>query len=668
MARMVNVHGRFFPGRKAPQPIKTINVNSKRRNTNEKIRLDIIAPLDNPQIHVIRRLGGLGDVIMTLPLCATFKRIIPHCTLTYVTDTEYAKGGLKEIAEHCPYIDRVISTKKYKSEEADYTVDVTSTGLIHEKSGTVPPNRIDMFAEEAGLSVEDNPVPCYIVEPTERELAKKEIMKYLGNKIRKNTNIIAIQVRSNDSRRTWPIEQTKGLIKRLQQDENNLILIFDWGKTIDMWKPLAASNIIPILDRSIADTGGLLEQCDIVVCPDSYILHHAGALNKKIVTIFGPIPPQSRINHYINATAVTYDKCPAQPCWYLPSCVRKVGTNGPEKFECLTKITVDMVYNTIQKKLKEEEKTFEQIIYGKDISVAGQNNIILVKRKTRGIGDILMALNGIEALKLKYPGKEIHLAVPKELHEILAYNPNIDRLLDSNQSINQKRYYLTADISTPCARYESGKVQRREPVQKSRVEIFAESLGTRNYIPDLLPRYYVSKEENKIAKQFFTTIKNKKKTIFFAPLSAEKYRDYPKEYWQELVDRLKLSYNILLATSKEGNDLKDINDISKKSFREKMAILNLCDGCITVDSAPLHVAAALNIPCVAIFGPIDPRARCKRYKNTTVLISDLDCVPCWRNGITKCKQKSKEHPQVISKCIELITPAKIAKVIKDKFI
>ncbi len=56
------------------------------------------------------------------------------------------------------------------------------------------------------------------------------------------------------------------------------------------------------------------EQIDVVVCPDSALLHLAGALNKKIVTIFGPIPPQSRINYYANAT-VLIKRLPCQYCW-----------------------------------------------------------------------------------------------------------------------------------------------------------------------------------------------------------------------------------------------------------------------------------------------------------------------------------------------------------------
>ena len=58
-----------------------------------------------------------------------------------------------------------------------------------------------------------------------------------------------------------------------------------------------------------------------------------------------------------------------------------------------------------------------------------------------------------------------------------------------------------------------------------------------------------------------------------------------------------------------------------------MAILSICTGCITVDTAPLHVAASLKIPTIALFGPIDYKARCKGYKNTIILTSDFSCIP-----------------------------------------
>lgn len=666
MPRNLNTWGLINP--KARAPVKMLSINSKKRRGNQKIQLSKLIPLENPRILVKRRLGGIGDVLMTTPLCAAIKRLVPHCTLIYATDVEYANGSLKEVINHCPYVDQLVSNNDVPFlKNIDYMVDVTTTGLKRENPGTIPPNRIDMFAEEAGISVEDDPVPVYSVRQEERDKITQELKGYFGkNNKRKDIKLIAVQVRSNDARRTWPLEYMQELLDQLSEHENFRILTLDWGKTVDKW--IAKKNQIPILDRSIADTAAILEQCDLIICPDSSMLHLAGALGKKILSIFGPIPPQSRVNHYVNTTALV-GPCLSHPCWYRPICMKKSNMAITPKLSCLTELKPEEVYNASIKKLEEEEKITTNIRYGKDYSIANQDDIILVKRTSRGIGDILMALNGIEALKTKYPRKKIHLAVPKGLHEILKYNPKIDRIIDCNDKINPRRYFLIADISSPCARYEAGRVSRGQDVQKTRVEIFSEALGTSHLIPDLLPKYYISEEEGKIAKNFFDKkITNNKPSLFFAPEAAERYRTYPEEYWQPLINKLSPYFNILLALSRKSGSFSNCIDISYKSFRNKMALLGACDGCITTDSAPLHVAAALNIPIIAIFGPIDAKARCRGYKQTTVIKSDLDCIPCWRNGTMKCKKKPGEPTQTYSKCLEELAPNKVANIVKKKFL
>ena len=72
-------------------------------------------------------------------------------------------------------------------------------------------------------------------------------------------------------------------------------------------------RVFAIKDLALPETAALVEQTDLVICPDSSMLHLAGALGKKIVTIFVPIPPMSRINHYYNTTAVRVDM-PCHPC------------------------------------------------------------------------------------------------------------------------------------------------------------------------------------------------------------------------------------------------------------------------------------------------------------------------------------------------------------------
>ena len=57
---------------------------------------------------------------------------------------------------------------------------------------------------------------------------------------------------------------------------------------------------------------------------------------------------------------------------------------------------------------------------------------------------------------------------------------------------------------------------------------------------------------------------------------------------------------------------------------ERMALL------ITGDTGPMHLAAAVGTPVLAIFGPSDPRRYAPRHTRSTVVHADLWCRPCNR--------------------------------------
>ena len=59
-------------------------------------------------------------------------------------------------------------------------------------------------------------------------------------------------------------------------------------------------------------------------------------------------------------------------------------------------------------------------------------------------------------------------------------------------------------------------------------------------------------------------------------------------------------------------------------------VLAHLDVLVTNDSGPMHLAAALGIRCVALFGPTDPRRTAPAGEGHTVLYRDLWCSPCFK--------------------------------------
>jgi ADP-heptose:LPS heptosyltransferase len=71
-----------------------------------------------------------------------------------------------------------------------------------------------------------------------------------------------------------------------------------------------------------------------------------------------------------------------------------------------------------------------------------------------------------------------------------------------------------------------------------------------------------------------------------------------------------------------------IDLVGKTSIKELIALLRRVSLLITNDSGPMHLAAALGTPIVALFGPTDPRRTGPYGPGHAVLRSGIPCSPC----------------------------------------
>jgi heptosyltransferase-2 len=71
----------------------------------------------------------------------------------------------------------------------------------------------------------------------------------------------------------------------------------------------------------------------------------------------------------------------------------------------------------------------------------------------------------------------------------------------------------------------------------------------------------------------------------------------------------------------------------KTTLREFMALLAKCRLLITNDSGPMHLAAALGLPLVAVFGSTDERATGPLGLQVRIIKHPVECSPC---GLRQC--------------------------------
>jgi len=95
-------------------------------------------------------------------------------------------------------------------------------------------------------------------------------------------------------------------------------------------------------------------------------------------------------------------------------------------------------------------------------------------------------------------------------------------------------------------------------------------------------------------------------------------------------------------------DRQPLNLIGKTTVREMMAILASCTLLITNDSGPMHVAAALHTPLVAIFGPTDYTTTSPMTTKAKLIRKETPCAPCL------LRQCPKEH-----QCMQAVTAEEV---------
>lgn len=79
------------------------------------------------------------------------------------------------------------------------------------------------------------------------------------------------------------------------------------------------------------------------------------------------------------------------------------------------------------------------------------------------------------------------------------------------------------------------------------------------------------------------------------------------------------------------SDLPDtvVNLAGKTTLRELVSIIGICDAFLSNDSGPMHIAAALKTPLVAIFGSTS-EVKTGPYKHGSVIHKHMPCSPCYK--------------------------------------
>ena len=155
------------------------------------------------------------------------------------------------------------------------------------------------------------------------------------------------------------------------------------------------------------------------------------------------------------------------------------------------------------------------------------------------------------------------------------------------------------------------------------------------------------------------------KLILLQPGARWENKRWPTEHFCELVRTLGEKFpdaSFAVLGSKDDKALgekilqaapkKVLNLCGATSLLEMIEWVRRCDLLITNDTGPMHVAAAIGRPLLALFGPTEPRRTGPYGQLENVLRIELPCSPC---------MKSDCHFSKPDECLRSLPPALVAQ-------
>ena len=268
-----------------------------------------------------------------------------------------------------------------------------------------------------------------------------------------------------------------------------------------------------------------------------------------------------------------------------------------------------------------------------------------------GIGETILTLPSIEALRKKFPKAQIDILATPRNKDVYYNNKNINNVLLINLNPfsilkfilkNIKKYDLVIDMEeylnisaiisffvgnrvigyshNSRAKLYANKVRYND--KQHAVQTFLDLVRTldSDYTTNKLPKLSFSKKDKKLVDAFLKNNKIKSKAfVCVAPGAAEsaKARMWPFDRYAELCDEIidKHDANIIFVGNLNEIELieqiqkdmengnKTINAAGKITLNQLFYLVSKSKFFIGNDAGPMHIAAAQGVKTLGLFGP-----------------------------------------------------------------
>lgn len=303
-------------------------------------------------------------------------------------------------------------------------------------------------------------------------------------------------------------------------------------------------------------------------------------------------------------------------------------------------------------------------------------NILVIK--LRAIGDVLLSTVVTKNLREAYPHAKVDFLTERPNRDVLVGNNSIDEIILFDRSpanslkvlfdLRRRKYDLVIDLFgnprsafmtfASGAKYRVGYAFRgRKYAYNVRVKPRGDSVHNTEFnldalravgvgITDRSIHFPLSPESEEFASRFLgNRLSRGKMLVALNPSGGWYTKRWRLEQYAALGDRIAQEFDAEVLLIWGPGEYKDAEALKSMMHHEALmppatdlkelgALLRKCSLLVTNDSGPMHIAAAVGTPVVAIFGPTSPRLQGPHgNKHVVVRNERLDCLEC---NFTKC--------------------------------
>jgi heptosyltransferase-2 len=307
----------------------------------------------------------------------------------------------------------------------------------------------------------------------------------------------------------------------------------------------------------------------------------------------------------------------------------------------------------------------------------------IIIRMPNWLGDAVMATPVLASLRQHYKGAKITAMCQANIAPLLKEDPNIDEIFSYKrpsgwihqephqeiiETIQQGQYDLGILLTNSFSSawwFWQGKVKRRigfrgnwrsllltdavkwpEETERQHLVFTYQELLQPLDIPvsDNDPTLYLAKSEIDAAWTLLKTFDVSRGDTLVGINPGAAYgtaKCWLPERFRELTLKLLEDPKIKVVFFGDAAGASVVNEIcadipervvnlaGRTSIRELMALIKICNAFLTNDSGPMHIAAALKTPLVALFGSTSD-VKTGPYKSGIVIHKHVECSPCYK--------------------------------------